>query len=274
MFHRWSAHWQKLGVATKRVSSPAELAGGAAPSFFPESGTIAAIIRALEENNLRAGLVEAITAGVPFLGICLGLQALYSRSEEAPSLTGLKLFPGSVAALPLSVKASAHGLEPAAYCSSPSRLLEGITNPTIFTSHIRLRCKRGSQGGCGNLRTRCEVRSGPRTGKHFRDAISPGKKRRSGCAASGKLCEAGGMKASMSLARRIIPCLDTDGVARRERREFCRTARRRRSRGAGRALQHGRCRRIGGAGYRERRAIGARLFWKRSVAWRPNWRFH
>jgi glutamine amidotransferase len=120
----------KLGVATKRVSSPAELAAARA-IILPGVGHYRAIIRALEENNLRAGLVEAITSGVPFLGICLGLQALYSRSEEAPSLTGMKLFPGSVAALPFSVKLPHMGWNRLSIAQS-SRLLEGITKSDYF----------------------------------------------------------------------------------------------------------------------------------------------
>jgi len=40
----------------------------------------------------------------PFLGICLGLQALYETSEEAPGLAGLALLRGAVQALPRDVK--------------------------------------------------------------------------------------------------------------------------------------------------------------------------
>jgi imidazole glycerol phosphate synthase glutamine amidotransferase subunit len=40
--------------------------------------------------------VERIQADVPFLGICLGLQALFTSSEEAPEERGLGLFEGQV----------------------------------------------------------------------------------------------------------------------------------------------------------------------------------
>ncbi len=40
--------------------------------------------------------VSRIRAGVPFLGICLGLQGLFDRSEEAPEQRGLGIFPGQV----------------------------------------------------------------------------------------------------------------------------------------------------------------------------------
>jgi len=51
-------------------------------------------------NLRKAGLVEAIqrfvASGRPFLGICLGFQALLETSEEAPGIKGLGVFPGTV----------------------------------------------------------------------------------------------------------------------------------------------------------------------------------
>jgi imidazole glycerol phosphate synthase glutamine amidotransferase subunit len=46
--------------------------------------------------NVRAALIARIRAGVPFLGICLGLQALFESSEEAPEARGLGLFAGRI----------------------------------------------------------------------------------------------------------------------------------------------------------------------------------
>jgi len=71
---------QKLGAESKRVTRPSEFADARA-IILPGVGHYAAIIRALDEHNLRVALLDAITRGVPFLGICLGLQALYSSSE-------------------------------------------------------------------------------------------------------------------------------------------------------------------------------------------------
>lgn len=52
------------------------------------------------ENLARAGLKDAIAAfigsGRPYLGICLGLQILFSSSEEAPGTPGLGIIPGRV----------------------------------------------------------------------------------------------------------------------------------------------------------------------------------
>ena len=45
---------------------------------------------------MLTALREALAEGKPFLGICLGLQALYEASEEAPGVPGLGLLPGCV----------------------------------------------------------------------------------------------------------------------------------------------------------------------------------
>ncbi len=54
------------------------------------------MMRALDEMQVRDALVERIQAGVPFLGICLGLQALFESSDEAPEARGLGVYPGRI----------------------------------------------------------------------------------------------------------------------------------------------------------------------------------
>ena len=93
----------RLGAQTCRAAT-AECIARAEALILPGVGHYAALIRALDERQMRAQLIEAIEKGVPFLGVCLGLQALYEGSEEAPELTGLGIFPGRVAALPATVK--------------------------------------------------------------------------------------------------------------------------------------------------------------------------
>jgi glutamine amidotransferase len=121
---------QKLGVSSKCVTQSSELAGATA-IILPGVGHYAAIIRALDEHNLRTALLESIASGIPFLGICLGLQALYSSSEEAPSLPGLKIFAGSVRSLPASVKLPHMGWN-RLHFQRPSRLLAGLAESDYF----------------------------------------------------------------------------------------------------------------------------------------------
>jgi glutamine amidotransferase len=64
--------------------------------ILPGVGHFGQMMRALDEMQVRDALVENIRAGVPFLGICLGLQALFESSAEAPGAQGLGLFEGCI----------------------------------------------------------------------------------------------------------------------------------------------------------------------------------
>ena len=94
---------QKLGAAAERVNAAEKLTTADA-IILPGVGHFAALIRAIDERGLREPLVAAIRRGKPLLGICLGLQALYESSEEAPELTGLGVLKGKICALPDRVK--------------------------------------------------------------------------------------------------------------------------------------------------------------------------
>jgi imidazole glycerol phosphate synthase glutamine amidotransferase subunit len=121
---------QRLGAASQRSTSP-ECIAKAEALLLPGVGHYAALIHALDERALRAPLLDAIQRGVPFLGVCLGLQALYETSEEAPELAGLKLFPGFVRSLPATVKLPHMGWNQVKL-TRPSRLLEGISADAYF----------------------------------------------------------------------------------------------------------------------------------------------
>ena len=94
---------QRLGAESQRTNSP-ECISHAKVLLLPGVGHYAALVRALDEQHLRAPLIGAIQRGVPFLGICLGLQVLFKSSAEAAQLHGFNLLPGIVSALPPTVK--------------------------------------------------------------------------------------------------------------------------------------------------------------------------
>jgi imidazole glycerol-phosphate synthase subunit HisH len=85
----------EIGAQFEVVRDAAPLAR-ATKIILPGVGHFGQIMRALDSLDIRGPLVERIRAGVPFLGICLGLQALFESSEEAPECAGLGLFPGTV----------------------------------------------------------------------------------------------------------------------------------------------------------------------------------
>ena len=68
--------------------------------ILPGVGHFGQMVRTLDAMRVRKPLLTRIAAGVPFLGICLGLQALFEESEEAPELPGLGLFAGKVKRFP------------------------------------------------------------------------------------------------------------------------------------------------------------------------------
>jgi len=82
----------------KLTSNPEEIRR-ADRVVFPGQGAIGGCIAALESHGLRAALLEA-TQTKPFLGICLGLQALFEFSEEDGGVKGLGLLPGRVPLFP------------------------------------------------------------------------------------------------------------------------------------------------------------------------------
>jgi imidazole glycerol phosphate synthase glutamine amidotransferase subunit len=121
---------KKLGVTPGRVST-AEALTGASAIVLPGQGHYAALIRALDEREMRAPLVEALLQGKAFLGICLGLQALYQSSEEAADLAGLGILRGKICALPGSVKLPHMGWN-RLNMRRESRLLAGLTSDDYF----------------------------------------------------------------------------------------------------------------------------------------------
>jgi imidazole glycerol phosphate synthase glutamine amidotransferase subunit len=121
---------QRLGTESHRSDLP-ECISNAEALLLPGVGHYAALVRALDEKNLRAPLVDAIHRGVPFLGICLGLQVLFKSSEEARQLQGLHLLPGIVSALPAHVKLPHMGWNQLAR-KHKSSLLAGIDAGAYF----------------------------------------------------------------------------------------------------------------------------------------------
>jgi len=99
--------------------------------ILPGVGHCAALLNSLEAHGLRRPLLDTLARGIPFLGICLGLQALYQCSEEAPVLPGLGVLPGRVSQLPQTVKLPHMGWNQLRAVRS-TRLLAGISPDAYF----------------------------------------------------------------------------------------------------------------------------------------------
>ncbi|MBD5604673.1 MAG: imidazole glycerol phosphate synthase subunit HisH, partial [Candidatus Eremiobacteraeota bacterium] len=69
----------------------------AAPAaILPGDGAFGATMAALRARGLDRAILESTRAGKPFLGICVGMQILYERSDERGDHAGLGIFEGSI----------------------------------------------------------------------------------------------------------------------------------------------------------------------------------
>lgn len=84
------------GAEVRRVASPADI-GPARGLVLPGVGAFDDCLQALQRQELAGAVQDWISAGRPFLGICVGYQALFDRSEEFNSCAlGLGVFRGPV----------------------------------------------------------------------------------------------------------------------------------------------------------------------------------
>ncbi len=100
--------------------------------ILPGVGHFGQLLRSLDSLGVRETLKKRIAAGVPFLGICLGLQALFEGSDEAPDLEGLGLYPGRVRRFSDEQTVPQMGWNRLEPVGSP-RLLAGVgANPYVY----------------------------------------------------------------------------------------------------------------------------------------------
>jgi len=120
----------RQGVETERAATPESIAA-ARVLILPGVGHFGQLMRTLASRGLLAPIRQAIGGGVPLLGICLGLQALFASSAEAPEDRGLDILPGTVTALPVTAKLPHMGWNRVRQIR-PSALFEGISANAYF----------------------------------------------------------------------------------------------------------------------------------------------
>jgi imidazole glycerol phosphate synthase glutamine amidotransferase subunit len=102
--------------------------------ILPGVGHFGQMMRALDRMRVRDALLERIRAGIPFLGICLGLQALFEASEEAPEERGLGLFEGEIRRFPATARVPHMGWNEV-MPRTCSKLLRGLERPYLYFAH-------------------------------------------------------------------------------------------------------------------------------------------
>ena len=73
----------ELGAEYEVTDQPAAVLS-ATKIILPGVGHFGQMMQAIDKLGLRQPLKEKIASGIPFLGICVGLQCLFDSSEEAP----------------------------------------------------------------------------------------------------------------------------------------------------------------------------------------------
>jgi imidazole glycerol-phosphate synthase subunit HisH len=128
----------EIGAPYQLVRDAAAL-GHATKIILPGVGHFGQMMRALDHMQVRDALLERIRAGVPFLGICLGLQALFESSEEAPQERGLGLFPGEIRRFPVTARVPHMGwneIEPGSLKTPGAKLLKNLPpHPYLYFAH-------------------------------------------------------------------------------------------------------------------------------------------
>jgi len=123
-------------------------AAGASPRIVTGSqglaGAQAIVIPGVGHFDATAALTDGdrrvigghVSAGVPLLGICLGMQWLFEGSDEAPDQAGLGVFPGRCVRITGDVKVPHVGWNTLERTARPSRLMEGLpAGVTAYFTH-------------------------------------------------------------------------------------------------------------------------------------------
>ena len=121
--------------ADARLTADRGLIAEAAGVVLPGVGNFGRCMDALHRSGLASVAIDAAADGRPFFGICVGMQLLYSASDESPGVAGLGVLPGAVRRLPVGVKHPQmqwNVLDPV----RPSALLAGLpADPWVYFVH-------------------------------------------------------------------------------------------------------------------------------------------
>ena len=94
---------QRVGADARLVTDPDD-ARDADGVVLPGVGAFGRCMEALRGSRLDQAARRAVEDGLPFLGVCIGMQLLYEGSDEDPGVEGLGILPGTVRLLPDGVK--------------------------------------------------------------------------------------------------------------------------------------------------------------------------
>ncbi len=121
---------QSLGENVKVVSDTDDILS-AEKLVFPGVGNFGSMMRILYQKNYVDPLKDYLNSGRPFFGICLGLHALFEKSEEAPDTDGLAFIPGHVKKFDIDLSVPHIGWN-GVNIKKPSRIFKGLRGNEKF----------------------------------------------------------------------------------------------------------------------------------------------
>jgi len=122
--------FKKVGVEAKVTSSPKDV-DNARAVVLPGVGAFRDCIRNLTDLSLTEAISKSIQKGKPYLGICLGLQVLFSESEEFGRCKGLDVFRGKVVRFQIKEKVPHMGWNNVKIVKRPP-ILSAVSDDSFF----------------------------------------------------------------------------------------------------------------------------------------------
>jgi glutamine amidotransferase len=132
--HSVSKAVERLGYEAIVTSDPVQILA-ADGAILPGVGAFGDAMEQLKESNLRDVVIRYAGTGKPLLGICLGMQLLFTQSEEHGSHEGLNLLPGDVVRFRGAYKVPHMGWNKLAFIQSASPLFEGLEERHVYFVH-------------------------------------------------------------------------------------------------------------------------------------------
>ena len=118
--------FEKVG-AEAFISDDPEVLAGADKLLLPGVGAFGAAMENLRILKLDALVRRHVEDGKPLMGICLGMQLLFTRSDEGGDFTGFDFLRGAIKQFPSTVKVPHIGWNQIDVCKE-SAMLNGVTN--------------------------------------------------------------------------------------------------------------------------------------------------
>ena len=131
--HSVSKAVERLGCEARVTSDPREILA-ADGAILPGVGAFGDAMANLRETGLVDTVKEYAASGKPFLGICLGMQLLFTESEEHGTHRGLDLLPGRVVRFQGDYKVPHMGWNELTF-KQESPLFEGVESGHVYFVH-------------------------------------------------------------------------------------------------------------------------------------------